>query len=141
MRSYRPKHFDLRELVTPEIHAARGETAWQLLDPRALVALDKLREKFGPLTVNNWHIGGSYKESGLRSSFTATGAVWSQHKFGRAFDCKFKDTTPKAVFDYLLEHADEFPEITVVEDIAATPSWMHVDVRNASWDGIRVVKP
>jgi hypothetical protein len=141
MRGYRPKHFDLRELVTPEIYMTRGQSAWELLDSRGLIVLDALREKFGPVTVNDWHLSGSYSESGLRSLTTQTGARYSQHKMGRAFDTKYKDVKPQEVYDYLLAHADEFPELTVVEDIAATPTWVHVDVRNADWKGVRIVKP
>ena len=141
MRGYELRHFDLRELVTPEIWVTRNSRCVELLDPRALKTLDALRDKFGPTTVNNWHIGGRFKESGLRDPFTSTGAMWSQHKFGRAFDLKFRDAKPQNVFDYVLAHADEFPEITVLEDVAATPSWLHFDVRAASWDGIRVVRP
>jgi hypothetical protein len=91
--------------------------------------------------VNNWHLGGAFSESGFRDPGSQTGARLSQHKRGAAFDTKYRDAPPREVFDYLLAHADEFPLITVVEDIAATPSWVHFDVRNANWDGIRVVKP
>lgn len=141
MRGYLPKHFDLRELVAPDVYAARGAAAWELLDPRLLVAADKIREKFGPVTVNNWHLGGSYLESGLRDPVTGMGARLSQHKAGRALDCKFKDAQLREVYAYLLAHPDEFAEITVVEDIEKTPSWLHIDVRAADWEGIRVVKP
>jgi hypothetical protein len=141
VRGYRPKYFGLRELVSADVYMTRGDAAWELLDPRVLVAGDKLREKFGPVTVNNWHRGGTYSQSGFRDPVTGVGARLSQHKRGAALDCKFRDTTPQAVYAYLLEHPDEFPEITVLEDIAATPSWLHVDVRAADWDGIRVVKP
>lgn len=141
MRDYRPKHFDLRELVPPDVYMTRGQAAWELLDPRGLVALDALREKFGPIRVNDWHLGGTYSQSGLRDPVTGVGARLSQHKAGRAFDCKFANTTPQAVYAYLLEHAAEFPGITTLEDINATPTWLHFDVRNADWAGIRVVKP
>lgn len=141
MRSYRPKFFDLRELVPPDVYATRGQAAWELLDPRALVVLDGLRETFGPCTVNDWHLGGSYKQSGLRDPVTGTGARLSQHKAGRAFDCKFKDATPREVFDQLLEHTEEWPLLTVLEDVEHTPTWLHFDVRAASWEGIRVVRP
>lgn len=141
MRGHTLRHFNLRELVTPEIWATRGERCADLLDPRALRVLDDLRDKFGPVTVNNWHSGGTYKESGLRDPFTSTGAMWSQHKFGRAFDCKFKGATPREVFDHLTAHAADWPEITVLEDVDKTPTWLHFDVRAASWEGIRVVQP
>lgn len=141
MRGYRPKHFDLRELVPPDVYMDRGPAAWELLDPRALIVLDALREKFGPCVVNDWHLGGGFKESGFRNPVTGTGARLSQHKFGRAFDCKFKNAKPREVFDHLLEHADEWPLLTVLEDVEHTWSWVHIDVRAADWQGIRVVKP
>lgn len=141
MKGYRPQHFELHELVPPEILELRGEAAWELLEPRLLVAADRVREKFGPCTVNDWKTGGRFRESGLRDPCTGTGARFSQHKRGAAIDAKFKDATPRAVFDYLLEHPDEFPEITVLEDVAKTPTWVHFDVRAASWAGIRVVQP
>lgn len=141
MRSYRPRYFDLRELVPPDLYMARGQSAWELIEPRLLVVADALREKFGPLTVNNWHLGGSYTQSGLRDPVTGIGARLSQHKRGAAIDAKFRDAAPRKVFDYLLEHADEWPLLTVLEDVEHTPTWIHIDVRAADWKGIRVVKP
>ena len=141
MRGYRPEHFELHELVPPEIFHARGEAGWELLEPRLLVAADRLRDKFGTCIVNDWFGGGRYRESGLRDPVTGTGARLSQHKRGAALDCKFRDAEHRVIYDYLLEHADEFPEITVIEDIAFTRSWLHIDVRAASWQGIRVVRP
>ncbi len=139
--SYRPLHLKLQELVDPGIYGARGERAWELLQPSALRTLDLLRDKFGPITVNNWHNGGAHKESGLRRFDTTTGAVWSMHRYGGAFDCKFQKTTARQVYDYVLAHPDEFPELTTVENIDATPTWFHFDVRNHDKAGIWVVNP
>lgn len=139
--NYRPKHFILQELVGPDVFAERGERAWELLQPAALVSLDKLRRKFGPVTVNNWHAGGQYQESGLRTSRSLTGAKWSMHRFGGADDCKFRDATPQEVYDYVLLHPDEFPEITAMENIIATPTWLHQDCRNHNREGIWIVNP
>jgi hypothetical protein len=141
LRGYRPQHFELHELVPPEILELRGEAAWELLEPRLLVAGDRVRDRFGPCTVNDWKDGGRFRESGLRDGVTGVGARLSQHKRGAALDLKFKHVKPRTVFDYLLEHPDEFPEITVLEDVAKTPTWLHFDVRAASWPGIRVVLP
>jgi hypothetical protein len=141
VRGYKLRHFDLRELVTPEIWEKRGARCIELLDPRALRVLDDLRDTFGPVIVNNWHRGGGFTESGLRDPHTTTGAAWSQHKFGRAFDCKLNESTPREAFDYLLANQADWPEITVLEDIEATGTWLHFDVRAADWDGIRIVKP
>lgn len=137
--NYRPKHFQLHELIGPDVFDARGEAAWELLDPFLLMALDRLRGFFGPVTVNNWYWQGSYTESGLRSAQTATGARYSQHKYGRAADCKFRDVTPQEAFERIVANPDDFPTITCLEDVSATPTWLHVDVRNC--ERIKVVRP
>ena len=141
MSNYRPASFQLQELVPPEIYTARGERAWELLDVRALITLQTLRDTFGPITVNDWLWGGQHTESGLRSFTTPTGAAWSQHRFGRAFDCKFKDATPQEVHDYALANPESFPFLTTIENPVATPTWFHFDVRNHGQSGIWVVKP
>lgn len=137
----RPKNFSLAELVDPAIYKARGERAWELLDVGALITLQQLRDKFGACIVNNWEAGGSFKESGLRSFSTGTGAMYSQHKYGRAFDCKFKAATPREVSAYVLANRDEFPRLTVIEDVTFTPTWFHFDTRLTGRQGIWVVKP
>jgi hypothetical protein len=64
--------------------------------------LDALRDKFGPITVNDWSWGGTFKESGYRSATSRTGAKYSQHRYGRAFDCKFGHVTVQGVYTYLI---------------------------------------
>lgn len=139
--SFRPPSFIIQELVPPDIYAALGERAWELLDPRATQTLQQLRDRFGPLIVNNWHQGGPFKESGLRSLTTPTGAKYSQHRYGRAFDCKVKQTEPPGVAAYVLKHAAEFPHLTTIENTDATPTWFHFDVRAHNKEGIWVVNP
>lgn len=140
MRFY-PRSFDIRELVSPAIYEARGERAWELLDCDALVMLQQLRDTFGPCTVNNWHLGGAFKESGLREAGTSTGAAYSQHKFGRAFDCKFRDCSPQMVAEYIVKHPGAFPLLTTIEDTAFTPTWFHFDTRMHGRDNIWLVRP
>jgi hypothetical protein len=141
MNIYRPKHFSLVELAPPDIFKERGDRAWELLAPAALRTLDTLRDRFGPITVNDWFIGGTHHEAGLRRFDTATGAKYSMHKYGCAFDPKFKDTTPKEAFDYILAHPDEFPLLTTMENVLKTITWLHFDVRNHNQSGIWVVEP
>lgn len=138
---YRPKHFVVQELVGPEMFAARGARAFELLRGEALATLDGLREKFGPVLVNNWHAGGTYKESGLRDFASTTGAKYSMHRYGGAFDCKFNGVKIRDAYEYVLAHPEEFPHLTTVENIKATPAWLHFDVRNHDRGGIWVVDP
>lgn len=131
MTIYRTKHFTIHELVDPVTHAERGQRAWELLRPEALMTLDVLREKFGPIIVNNWHGGGQYRESGFRRHDSTTGAKWSMHRFGGAFDCKPRACTPKDIFDYVLAHPDEFPHLNRMENVVKTVTWLHFDVANS----------
>ena len=138
---YRPQFFILQELVPPGVFDRLGEAAWDLFDTNALQALDKLRQQFGPITVNNWHRGGAFKESGLREANTATGAPKSAHKLGKAFDCKPGQTTVKAMYDYILDNQNEFQEIRRMEDLSFTPTWLHFDTVEHPGTRIRVFKP
>jgi len=138
---YRPQHFDLQELVSPEIFEARGQRAWELLDTYLLVTLDQLREWFGPLTINDWQWGGKFKYSGLRPFTGGVGAEYSQHRFGRAADPKPKNVTPQEMHAAVLANPERVPHLRAMEAINATPSWVHVDVRNHTRPGIWVVNP
>ena len=100
-------YFGIEELVPRSIYNRRGDKAWQLLDMQTLQTLEWLRENLGQCTVNNWKWGGNFSQSGLRTfeiymqdGFTMVNEAklkmadsLSQHKYGRAFDCKFKDYT------------------------------------------------
>ncbi len=138
---YTCKYFEIRELVDPATHAALGDRAWQLLDAPLLQSLDALREAVGPITINNWAQGGSYSLSGFRPRTSDVGAEYSQHRLGRAFDLKFRDTTPQAVYQLILSEPGRWPGITTLENISATPTWLHVDGRNASGNPILIVNP
>jgi hypothetical protein len=139
--NFRPRWFDLDELVPPEIFEALGVRAWELLDPRALETLDAIRDTFGATTVNDWRDGGQFKESGLRSFESTTGARLSQHRFGRADDVKCKNATPAEVHAYILANPAKFPHITTLEALEATPTWVHFDTRLNATPGIRIVRP
>ena len=145
--SYRPKYFQLHEVVYPGAIQARGEQAWQLMDDRILRGADWLREKFGAITINGKFAGKGFTESGLRDPFTVTGAKFSQHKFGRALDLKFHKVTVKEVYEHIIRNPSEARAngITTVEDIAFTPTWLHIDCRTLPdtfpLNGILVVKP
>lgn len=125
---YQCRHFVIQELVPPQVYADRGEKAWELLDERALRTLDALRDEFGSCTVNNWHIGGSRKWSGLRTASCGVGTEYSQHRFGRAFDCIFSDISAQAVRSIVLRTRKEmFPYISGME---LNVTWFHFDCRN-----------
>lgn len=137
--TYIPKYFQPHELVPPDIYselAGDPVKICRLFDNRALITLDRLRERYGQITVNNWLWDGERTESGLRNPKTAIGARWSDHKFGRAFDCLFKKITAEQVrLDILADpfHPD-FELITCLEmTVSGKPiTWLHFATRN--WD-------
>jgi|TARA_B110000902_G_scaffold158551_1_gene181727 hypothetical protein len=125
---YTPKYFIAQELVPESVYKDRGDKAMQLIDPRLLRAYDKLRGVFGSCTINNWHKGGNFSQSGLRTPDSKYYSPYSQHSFGRAGDGKFTDAEPEEVRLYILANPDKFEDITFLE--LDTPTWVHVDVRN-----------
>lgn len=140
----RSKYFLIQELVPPTIFNQFGDKSWWFLDRQAVEMLDKIRELIGkPIVVNNWATGGNYQESGFRLPDTTTGGKLSQHKFGRAFDCRPLRMTPRQMYDIILYYENQFMTfgLTTLEDIASTPTWVHVDNRWTGMDKILIVKP
>ncbi|NDV20844.1 hypothetical protein GO013_15645 [Pseudodesulfovibrio sp. JC047] len=137
---YECKYFKIEELVDPmtfERLRDKRHRLWQLLDVRALRTLDELRERFGPVTVNDWAWGGEFKFSGLRPFDTHVGAKDSQHKYGRGFDAKFRDVAAHDVRKELMTLDRQgrqfgqpcFAHITCIEDFEGM-TWFHFDTRN-----------
>ena len=123
------KHFKIHELVPPHIYEKRGEKAWELLDERALITLDALRDRFGVATVNNYKYGGDRCWSGLRTPDSPYYSETSQHSLGKAFDVIFKEVSAEKAREYILTHPNEFPYLTGLElDV----TWLHFDVRNTT---------
>lgn len=138
------QHFTIQEFVPPEVFAAFGDKSIQFVDPKIIMVVDLLRRKLGkPVTVNNWYSGGQYKESGFRMPTTATGASLSQHKFGRAADVKVEGMTSKEVYEFILLNKWELigAGLTTLENIAATKTWVHMDVRPSFFKEIQIVNP
>lgn len=130
---YRCRYFIIEELVPEEIYMERGQKAWELLDESMLIAIDRLRERFGRMKINDWHRGGIRQWSGLRTANSPYYKPYSQHTFGRAFDIIPLDANVDEVRRYILEHPGEFPEIHGIE---LAVSWLHVDGRN--YNGILI---
>ena len=139
MSNYTMKNFKIQELVTPTTFDVLGESALRLFDPHVLTMLDKFRDNFGQsLVVNNWHIGGDYKESGLRDIITKTGAKRSAHKFGIAFDLKTKDMDALREF---IKSFGAFYCISRVEHFDKTPTWCHVEFGKVQQKSIYFFNP
>lgn len=142
-------YFDWQELVPPEIFKAPPATGFAILfDPRLLITLIRLRERYGkPITCNNWHReGGSFRNRVLRPFGTIPkgGSSFSQHFFGRAADLDVSGMTAAEVRADMQKNPKDpaFEYITCVED---NVTWVHFDVRlpyhnGMTWEGIRYIK-
>ena len=123
------KYFDIRELVPKSVYEKLGESAWELLDRKAIDTLDFIKEKSGlPVIVNNWKWGGEDQYRGYRPRDCAVGARFSAHKDGKAFDVTVKGWTDEQFEKWLLEHESELPYNIRIEE-ENTNSKVHIDTR------------
>lgn len=142
---YKPKNFAITELIGRKVYEYHGDYySWFLLDETALRVLQALRDEFGPCVVNDWNSGGKFRESGLRNRYTDTGAHNSAHKFGRAFDCKFKNYSADEVREAVLKDEKKWLDLglTRFEDGAYAKTWFHFDTMPNKVTGkIQIIKP
>lgn len=119
-------NFILQELVHPKLYKSRGVNALSYVDPAVISVAQHLRHRFGPITINNWHTGGRYKDSGVRLTY---GSRTSAHMFGKALDLKFGNATVKEVYDYILANQTVMYALGLrrMEHISCTPTWLHID--------------
>lgn len=125
-------HFDVRELVPPDVYRAFGENSAWFVSPMLLQVLDMLRFKLArPIIINDWHMGGNYKYSGFRPRFVNIGAAYSMHRMGLAADIKVQGMTPKEMLAAVLDNRKILMPLglSTVENIDFTPSWLHIDCR------------
>jgi hypothetical protein len=135
---YKCEHFAIHELVPPLVFEQRGEKAWELLDDRLLITLDRLRERYGSMTVNNYYWGKDREWSGLRTKDSPYFSPYSQHSFGRAADCLFAAKTAEEVRQEILA-APMDPTFELIGSLELGVAWLHFDVRNC--DRIKTYYP
>jgi len=131
-------HFAIHELVPPNVFKEREEKAWELLDERLLITLDRLRKRYGPMTVNNYYWGKDREWSGLRTKDSPYYSPYSQHSFGRAADCLFKKISAAEVRKDILNNPTD-PDFELIGSLELDVSWLHFDVRNC--DRIKTYTP
>ena len=130
------KNFVIQEFVPPQIYnlfADKTRCLWYV-KPELIKGVQLLRDILdSPITVNNWHKGGPFSESGYRIPPTKTGSVYSQHKLRCAADPRSEKYTPKQMQEAMRAHFDEFKKLGIrtLESLAFTPTWVHMDCRPA----------
>lgn len=132
------KYFDIKELVCPHVfnNPSLRALAWDFFDPRLLETLFVIREKLGrAIYVNNWAVGGSLSQRGLRCNVCKLVAektslekpYVSTHLQGTGIDFDVKGMSAKEVRVWLIENQDILPYPIRLEDKV---TWVHLDVRN-----------
>lgn len=134
---YKPKHFQVKELVPKHIYEKYGEWSLNFLDAGLLHDLDVIREALGqPIIVNTTH---GYNWSGLRTPEYSGYSPTSAHSMGKAIDIKlvgwqskdFSNGPVQMVMDLIkeLKQKGELKYITRME--LNTENWVHIDVFNS----------
>lgn len=128
--------FGIQELVCKHVYDKHKEGAWTFFDPRLIAVLLFIRQAIGKaITINTWHVGGSYSQRGLRCNLcslvadkTKVGKLYvSAHQQGMAVDFDVKGMSAEAVRMWLHNNAYRLPyNIRVEKDV----TWVHIDVRN-----------
>lgn len=128
-------YFSIKELVCKHVYDRYGEAAAMFIDDRLIATLNTIREKIlcAPMTVNNWHLGGSFTQRGLRcnicalvKSKTDIGRLYlSAHLLGKAVDCNVEGMTAEEARRLIIGHSERLPwPIRLEEGV----SWVHLDV-------------
>lgn len=137
-------HFDLREFVPKATHDRWGDKSLRFIDPRLFAIAQALRDEYGPLEINDWHLGGGHQLRGYRPPDCTTGGKESAHKRGMAIDVQFDEETPAQVYAAILANKSKWTAmgVTTMEDVNDTPTWLHIAVENWGKPGeIVIVNP
>lgn len=129
------KFFSVKELVCKHVYDRYGDRAAMFLDDKLIETINTVREKIlrAPMTVNNWHLGGSFTQRGLRcnicalvKSKTDIGRLYlSAHCLGKAVDCNVEGMTAEEARRLIIGHSERLPwPIRLEEGV----SWVHLDV-------------
>lgn len=121
---YTCRHFDIDELVSPEILAVLGEdAAWRLVPPEVVWALDTLRDLFGcPIWIN----GHGLTNCGIRSKYCPIGAILSGHKLYRGETCFDLHVGDLTRLERIIRENRLSLGIGRMENPPKTKGWIHV---------------
>ena len=133
------KYFSIKEFVSPKVYKKHGELSWQFIDIRLLHTMLIIRVLIDkPITINNWHSGGNFKQRGLRSNlgyiflskFKKGIMYLSGHVLGKAVDFDVKGMTANEVRRWLVSIENELPYKIRLENKMRGKyiSWIHLDM-------------
>lgn len=125
-------HFVLEEFINPADFELHKEESINLIDKKLIDIIEFVRTDTGlPITINNWHTGGQYHESGLREKNTKTGAPKSAHKIGKAIDPKIKGWGGQEWYEYVKKNAKKLYNLGLrrIEDRSIATTWCHMETK------------
>jgi len=127
---YEPKHLIIQEIVPPDLFNLFKEPSqlFARFDEQLLIGADWLRNRYGPMTCNNWHTGGEFQWSGLRTVGSPHYSQGSMHSVGKALDLKFSKISAEEIRADLRK-LEYVPHITRIEDDV---NWLHIDTKRTN---------
>ena len=142
---YKPKYFKIEELVDPATFEKFGDKAFAFFRPQILIALDYIREKAGPLIVNNWQTGGPLRWRGLRTA-DYTESKTMPHRLGAAIDCHSSKLTAEDLRGLVISESVKHASSTIhpihgVRRMERGVNWLHIDCIEGDHDGILLFDP
>ena len=136
-------NFSTQEFVPQHIYEIYGDKSIWFIDYDLVKFAQALRDfVMKPITINNWASGGSYQYRGFRPSDCKEGAALSQHRFGRAIDLSVDGMFIAEVAEIVISRREVWwPQITTMENVQYTPTWLHVDKRHTGQKELLIVDP
>lgn len=125
-------NFILQEFIDPVTFKEHQNDSIKLIDKRLVDIAQYVRTLTGlSCIINNWHLNGSYSESGLRRKDSKTGAKYSAHKEGKAIDLKISNWSGKKMYQFILENLNPLYSLGLrqIEHFEVTPTWLHLATR------------
>lgn len=129
-----PRFFEPQELFPKakcQQYAGRLDRLWIVLDPRVIITIDRLRERWGALRINDWNAGGTLQHRGWRPHTFTGGAALSQHRWGRATDISSwrGGVTADEMRADCIANKDHpaFEFVSRIESGLDAPTWFHWD--------------
>ena len=134
------KDFWLNEFLPPEIYEM-SPAGILFLDPRIVTICQFIRDRFNkPVVINGQFNGKEFVHSGYRDPLCSEGAMFSQHKFGRAADIKMEGVNYEEIRQDIIKNWDTYRKFGLTTIESGTPTWLHVDCRWTDLDTLYIVK-
>ena len=131
---YKCEHFKIQELVSKIVYDRFKDFAWSFFDENVLKDLDTIRDYHKmPITINNWHLGGSFSQCGFRSNLEPmvkgkTTLYCSAHCMAKAFDLHSANIRKLYCDIEYLYNNGKLKAIKRIESPRSSKySWCHVD--------------